>query len=94
MAAAGVGDANNTVRESIQSWPGLHTLLRWRGQFSKVIAMDQLLNKITTPPDKTIVFILDVDLGPSAHSEVDHDSGRHSTPRSYGSCSNHRTTAL
>lgn len=63
VASAGLGDDDNDpVREGMQSWPGPHTLLRWRGKFSKVIAMDQLLNTITTPPNKTIAFVLDVDL--------------------------------
>jgi hypothetical protein len=63
VASAGLGDDDNDpVREGMQSWPGPHTLLRWRGQFSRVVAMDQLLNTITTPPNKTIVFMLDVDM--------------------------------
>ena len=47
------------VREWVQVWPGLHTLLRWHGQFSKIVAMGQLL---TRSQDKAIALTLKADL--------------------------------
>jgi hypothetical protein len=54
--------AVDVIMGTILSWPGPHVLLRWRGPFGKLVAMDQLLHSITAPSNQSIVFVLDVDM--------------------------------